>query len=141
MKERLKQIMEELDMTATEFADKIGVQASSISHIINGRNNPSSAFIEKLLDALPELNARWFMLGAGNMFEGEKPKTQSVPFAGTLFGDEQFIPKSPEKKMKPENKPAENPVSKKPELTADKEIKKIIVLYNDKTFEQYNLPD
>lgn len=139
MKERLKQIMEALNLTAAEFAEKVGVQASSVSHIINGRNNPSSSFMEKLLNAFPELNARWFMLGAGDMFSGEKPKVQSSSFAGTLFDNEQFISKPSEKKVKTENKPVENSLNRMPELAVNKTIEKIIVLYSDKTFEQYNL--
>ena len=45
---RLKKVMEHHKLTATLFADKVGVQRSSISHILSGRNKPSLDFILKI---------------------------------------------------------------------------------------------
>lgn len=39
---RIKKIIEEHQFSASGFADKIGVQRSSISHILSGRNKPKS---------------------------------------------------------------------------------------------------
>ena len=50
MKEQLTRIMEAEGMTPAKFADEIGVQRSSISHIISGRNKPSYDFIVKILN-------------------------------------------------------------------------------------------
>ena len=44
---RLKKVMDYHQITASMFADKIGVQRSSISHILSGRNKPSLDFILK----------------------------------------------------------------------------------------------
>jgi hypothetical protein len=38
-----------------------------MSHILNGRNYPSAAFIQKMLQAYPALNPRWLMIGDGTM--------------------------------------------------------------------------
>jgi transcriptional regulator with XRE-family HTH domain len=73
MKERLKEFMSRMAVSAAELADRIGVQRSSISHILGGRNLPSSQFIEKLLIAYPELDAGWLITGRGNMLKTGVP--------------------------------------------------------------------
>jgi len=57
-------------MTAAQFADEIGVQKSSISHILSGRNNASLDFIQKVLLSYPEVNMEWLMFGKGPLFKG-----------------------------------------------------------------------
>lgn len=71
MKDRIIQFLSENNLTSTKFADKIGVQRSSISHILSGRNKPSFDFIEKMLLAYPDLNAQWLITGKGNMFSNQ----------------------------------------------------------------------
>lgn len=68
MKDRILQFLAAEKLSAAEFADKIGVQRSSISHILNGRNYPSANFIQKMLMAFPDLNSRWLLIGNGAMY-------------------------------------------------------------------------
>jgi transcriptional regulator with XRE-family HTH domain len=67
MKDRIVQFLVSEKISPAEFADKIGVQRSSMSHILNGRNYPSAAFIQKMLQVYPNLNSRWLMIGDGEM--------------------------------------------------------------------------
>jgi transcriptional regulator with XRE-family HTH domain len=67
MKDRIVQFLVSEKISPAEFADKIGVQRSSMSHILNGRNYPSAAFIQKMLQVYPALNSRWLMIGDGEM--------------------------------------------------------------------------
>lgn len=67
MKERILKFLESERISPAEFADKIGVQRSSMSHILNGRNHPSAAFIQKMLHAFPNVNSRWLLIGDGKM--------------------------------------------------------------------------
>ena len=69
MKERLIQLLDLEQLSPSKFADIIGVQRSSISHVISGRNKPSFDFLQKTLKAFPGLNASWLMLGEGTMYE------------------------------------------------------------------------
>ncbi len=69
MKERLVQLMDLEQLSPSKFADIIGVQRSSVSHIISGRNKPSFDFLQKALKAFPGLNADWLILGEGTMYE------------------------------------------------------------------------
>lgn len=69
MKERLGQLLDLEQITPSKFADIIGVQRSSVSHVISGRNKPSFDFLQKTLKAFPGLNADWLILGEGSMYE------------------------------------------------------------------------
>lgn len=73
MKDRITLLIKAKNLTAAQFADQIGVQKSSISHIISGRNNASLDFIQKVLLTYPEVNMDWLMFGKGPLFKsGEK---------------------------------------------------------------------
>ena len=67
MKDRILKFLAFEKISPAEFADKIGVQRSSMSHILNGRNQPSAAFIQKMLQVYPLLNSRWLMIGEGSL--------------------------------------------------------------------------
>jgi transcriptional regulator with XRE-family HTH domain len=71
MKERIILLIKAKNLTAAQFADEIGVQKSSISHIISGRNNASLDFIQKILFRYPEVNMDWLMFGKGPLFKGQ----------------------------------------------------------------------
>lgn len=64
---RIQKIIQYSMLTASEFADEIGVQRSNISHIISGRNKPSLDFIIKIKDRFPEIQWEWIIEGKGEM--------------------------------------------------------------------------
>jgi transcriptional regulator with XRE-family HTH domain len=65
MKDRLEELLSTLQLSSAQFADIIGVQRSSISHIMSGRNKPSFDFIHKILLKFPEIDADWLITGRG----------------------------------------------------------------------------
>jgi len=69
MKDRLLQLLDLEQLSPSKFADIIGVQRSSVSHVISGRNKPSYDFLHKTLRAFPGLNAQWLIMGEGTMYE------------------------------------------------------------------------
>lgn len=71
MKDQLLKLLTHFKLTATRFADEIGVQRSGISHILSGRNEPSYDFIVKIMKKYPEINLDWLILGKGNMMKSE----------------------------------------------------------------------
>ncbi len=81
MKDRITRFLTKENISPAEFADKIGVQRSSVSHVLNGRNYPSASFIQKMLMVYPQLNPRWLLLGDGEM---TMTTVQSIP-APSLF--------------------------------------------------------
>ena len=97
MKERLIQLLDLEQLSPSKFADIIGVQRSSISHVISGRNKPSFDFLQKTLKAFPGLNASWLMLGEGTMYEQMGRKIPGNLFEATGEGNlEELAPEGSE---------------------------------------------
>jgi len=137
MKDRIIQFLNANNLNSTKFADQIGVQRSSISHILSGRNKPSYDFIEKMLLTYPKLSAQWLITGKGNMFT-DQPSLFNEPKADkNLTQRELFIQNEIENIpviTKPE-KEKEN-IESKSDFSA-KQIEKVMIFYNDGTFKQY----
>ena len=86
MKDRILQFLTSERISPAEFADKIGVQRSSMSHILNGRNYPSASFIQRMLRAYPLVNPRWLMIGEGPMNIGMPDKEEiTIASPGPFF--------------------------------------------------------
>lgn len=62
---RLEVILDYYSLNASSFADKIGVQRSSMSHLLSGRNKPSLDFILKIIDIFPDVDLYWILKGTG----------------------------------------------------------------------------
>ena len=61
--DRLEQLMENHQLNAASFSEKIGVQRSSLSHILSRRNKPSLDFILKIQAQFDEVDFDWLLLG------------------------------------------------------------------------------
>lgn len=141
MKDRIKHYIDFKGITAGELAVILDVQRSNISHILNGRNKPGAAFIEKLLNAFPDLNARWLFTGTGGMVDG-KPEQAKEP--NTLFNSasEMELPtkkevSAPAKILQPEKIGPQ--IQSIPEQSiSNADIDKIILVYDDGTFTTLN---
>ncbi|HOY30675.1 MAG TPA: hypothetical protein PKW80_02235 [Bacteroidales bacterium] len=57
------------NLTPSKFADEIGIQRSSMSHIMGGRNLPSLDLITKILKKYPDINSEWLIQGEGPMLK------------------------------------------------------------------------
>ena len=111
MKNRIVQLMHEKGLSRIEFAEKIGVQRSNISHILDGRNSPSLDFIEKVAKAYPGLNMNWLLKGEGLMFK----KPEHV----LMFREDMISPPYPERI---EDKNIENPSDSEREINTEESI-------------------
>ncbi len=143
MKDRIIQLLNTEGLSASKFADIIGVQRSSMSHILSGRNNPSLDFIQKIMRAFPQVSGDWLISGVGEMIKGQ--------VASSLFQEmvkeEDTAPyqvSQPPKLIKKEiNEGVPNKADRMPEIEASaflsgKTIEKVVVFYSDKTFKEYN---
>jgi transcriptional regulator with XRE-family HTH domain len=116
--DRIKVIIKVNQHTATSFADEIGVQRSSISHILNGRNKPSLDFIQKVLDKFPRVDPMWLITGKENkkqLSNSGAEKMSSTPSASA--------------------EPTKTNASKS--VNKDKDIDRIVIFYSDRTFDVY----
>jgi transcriptional regulator with XRE-family HTH domain len=74
MVERIKELMQQKGLNPSAFADKIQVQRSSISHILNGRNKPSLELIQKIIAAFPDIDIEWLITGTKSKIETTEVK-------------------------------------------------------------------
>ncbi|WP_040249196.1 helix-turn-helix domain-containing protein [Psychroserpens mesophilus] len=113
---RLQKVIDYYGESASSFAEKIGVQRSSISHILSGRNKPSLDFVLKVLSSFPEVELYWLMNGKGT-FPSE-PRTESY----VLENNEGTTSSS---------KMIQNLNS------SDKTIERIVIFYKDGSFQNF----
>jgi transcriptional regulator with XRE-family HTH domain len=170
MKTRLQQLMEKEGINPARFAEMVGVQRSSVSHILSGRNNPSLDFIQKIMQAFPTVSSDWLINGTGPIYrssatqkageEHVKPTRDPVQ-PGDLFASMKQEPPSglPGQKNQPavHNQPVLDELPKvdtgagvvhtkvlnplnQPGKTDHSEIERIVVFYANRTFKEY-LPD
>ncbi len=121
---RLKKIMDYYDLSASSFADKIEVGRSSISHLLSGRNKPSLDFVMKVLHTFPEINLYWLMNGKG-YFIHENDST--TPFKPLAIDYKKNTDAAAHTMRGHTSTPSANA----------KEIKRIIILYKDGSFESF----
>ena len=69
MLKRIALILQTQNLTVSQFADRIGVQRSALSHVLGGRNNPSLDFVTKILRTFPEIRSQWLLFGEGKMYD------------------------------------------------------------------------
>ncbi|MEG0038685.1 MAG: helix-turn-helix transcriptional regulator [Bacteroides sp.] len=84
IKDRIKTIMERENMTSGAFAESISIQQSTLSHILNGRNNPSLDVIMKVHQKYDYINLEWLLYGKGNMLQNAG---NSIDFQPSLFDE------------------------------------------------------
>ncbi len=134
--DRFTKVIEYSQFTPAEFAEEIGVQRSSISHILSGRNKPSLDFITKIKSKFPELEWDWLINGEGEMLinnsnatsnknlvepEEQNTRKKSIPDLFSLISDEQFGQSESARASTKQNAPKiENSVPEiKKNITAD----------------------
>lgn len=149
---RLEIILDYYSLNASSFADKIGVQRSSLSHLLSGRNKPSLDFILKILDVFPDVDLYWILNGKGTFpkkAESMDKKENSVdtipkqsipaPIPDVIIPEDLF---SEIQNTNPtpifETKKTETP--NYPKEYAPSEIDKIVIFYKNGTFKSYT-PD
>lgn len=121
---RLQKVIDYYGESASSFAEKIGVQRSSISHILSGRNKPSLDFILKVLHAFPEVDLYWLFNGRGHFplnVENENDRAQNKT-------NHQPAPQTTETKIN------QQILTENPE---DKTIERIVIFYSDGTFKSF----
>jgi transcriptional regulator with XRE-family HTH domain len=131
MKDRLLQFLNQHNLTSTRLADEIGVQRSSISHILSGRNKPSYDFIYKFLQHYKSINPQWLILGEGSMYLNEKQGT--IPFE-----EKSPLRESPIQKEIPTQSHREKSRGVEESPDESQIIEKIVIFYTDNHFEEYH---
>lgn len=141
MKERLLEFLKAENKSSAQLAEEIGVQASGISHILSGRNNPSLDFVLKMLEKYQFLSTDWFLFGKGSMYNDIKMQT--------LFDENDVLSRKNNMKL-PDNEPMKSEIefqqvkndeqsriSTAPTKNKISEVVKIVWFYDNNSFEEY----
>jgi transcriptional regulator with XRE-family HTH domain len=141
MKERLLEFLRNENKSSAQLAEEIGVQASGISHILSGRNNPSLDFILKMLERYQFLSTDWLLFGKGIMYR--EPKAQ-----GLFDNDPEFKAvrdtvydkneqSGPEIDFQDMTKVKSGNDAMLPDMKSASDVVKIVWFYADSTFNEY----
>ena len=109
--DRLKKILKDNNLSASQFAKKINVQRSSVSHILGMRNKPSLDFIIKISNNFEDISLDWLING------DLKEKIKKVNNSHNLNESSTTLIKN--------------------NNTKEKKIEKIIYFYSDNTFDVF----
>lgn len=152
MREKLLLFMKKENLTSSRLAELLGIQPSGISHILAGRNKPSFDFVHKLLRRYPKLNPDWLLLDSEQMYRDSslESNAQSQPMPSSEDGaninsgfsnfsdDTSSVEADDSKPHASQNShiSSNTPIVEKISHS-QKAIKRVIILYADRTFESY----
>lgn len=137
---RLEIILDYYSLNASSFADKIGVQRSSMSHLLSGRNKPSLDFILKIDDFFLDVDLYWILNGKGSfpknsdVIEDTNTSIQNFDASAPVDLFSQISP-SEEKELVLEKT---KQIKRTSENLNSDEIEKIVFFYKNGTFKTYD---
>lgn len=139
---RLEIILDYYSLNASSFADKIGVQRSSMSHLLSGRNKPSLDFILKIDNFFPEVDLYWLLNGKGSFPKNSEYREKLEP----VLSVENLKTPAPSDLFSQIDGPSENKIehekSKQERVVYENEnageVDKIVFFYKNGTFKIYN---
>lgn len=145
IKDRISEIMKKEKLTPSIFSERIGIQRSALSHILNGRNNPSLDVIMKIHQAYNYISLEWLLYGKGEMCSSASLKEESQqPF---LFDENTLNPSdrstNPEYREEIHSKPQEmsrqNIVKQEIRYIEKppRKITEIRIFFDDNTYETF----
>ena len=109
---RIKKIIEDSNLTNSEFAEKIGVPKSSISHLLSERNKPSLDLITKISENFEEITSDYLIFGVSEV------KKDKIKASNDLFSYQ------------------ETNSTKDSVKESNNRVKSIIIIYENNKFEQ-----
>ena len=109
---RIKKIIEDSNLTNSEFAEKIGVPKSSISHLLSQRNKPSLDLITKISENFEEITLDYLIFGVSEI------KKDKIKASNDLFSYQEI----------------DN--TKDSVKESNNRVKSIIIIYENNKFEQ-----
>ena len=142
--DRIKEVIKYYSLTSSTFADIINVPKSSISHLMSGRNKPSLDFVLKIIDQFPEVDLYWLLNGEGS-FPQKKEKAQESKITefdkevnlASQFNEDAISFKSTDTPTLFSDTKFNSSVVKKSTEGTDKKLIKVILLYNDGSFDEF----
>ena len=166
--DKIKQILIDKNLTPSYFADEIGVQRSSISHILSGRNRPSFDIIQKIIRRFPDLGYEWIMeedaqqaynqsgqvsYGAPRNMPQPSPVNQprdrfspqpavsyTAPSMNVRSQRNEIPPVMQQQPVAPVSEPVNSSADQSPVAfsSTEKKVERILIFYTDGSFREYS---
>ena len=145
MREKLLNLMKSEQLTASKLAELLDIQPSGISHILSGRNKPSFDLVQKILRRFPRVNPDWLLLDKDEMYRTIDIEPQ--PATSQSISTEELDEAIQQSTVSGMTTPATNstsastPAQQIAAAYAPKSgnVKRVIVLFDDHTFESYEV--
>jgi len=116
--------MEKENLNARELSERIGVQASSVSHILTGRNKPSIDFLEKVLESFPDIDLKYLITGKKHLVVNKEIHKS--------------VPETPAKIELSESGLRKEIETEVTNVTKNNEVVEIVKIYKNGTFEIFS---
>jgi transcriptional regulator with XRE-family HTH domain len=145
MREKLLNLMKSEQLTASKLAELLDIQPSGISHILSGRNKPSFDLVQKILRRFPRVNPDWLLLDKDEMYRTidiePQPATSQSISTEELDDTIQQSQASGMTESATNSSSASTPAQQIAAAYAPKSgnVKRVIVLFDDHTFESYEV--
>ncbi len=151
---KIELLIQAKKLSASQFADTLGIPRSSISHILSGRNKPSLDVVQKILIAFPEIPAEELLDDKRDLsivVSAPKVKTSPITVTPSLFDAvtpsasespennlaEQTIVQSNLRRPRESSQKASQPVAAAATTThLAKKIERVLIFYTDGTFSE-----
>jgi len=154
--DRIEDLISHKSLSIKVFSEELGVQRSSLSHILSGRNKPSLDFILKILSTYPEVNEKWLLHGKGELLKSiESSLKSAIPTESTSKSASQpdtIVTKELDTSV---TSSARGNITNVPELdsalkkkaiglksnglaSTNKAIQQVVILYSDGSFEAFH---
>lgn len=146
MREKLQKLMASEQLTASRFAELLGIQPSGVTHLLGGRNKPSFDLVQKILRRFPHINPDWLLLDSEQMYRADAELTNDQP--NQTSNEVAETPVNVEKISATQNTTisegstsANNSIERLATVGAvnRKNVKRVIVLFDDHTFESFEM--
>lgn len=109
---RIISIIEDSNLTNSEFAEKIGVPKSTISHLLSERNNPSLDIVSKISSTFNDITSDYLIFGQSHQ------ENSSLEVPSDLFSEKDID------------------ITQDSVKESNNKVKSIIIIYENNKFEQ-----
>jgi transcriptional regulator with XRE-family HTH domain len=145
MQEKIRLLLEKEKLTPKEFATKISIQPSAVSHFLSGRNKPSIDVVRKILKAFPNINPDWLLLDSDIIYKHHKAEQRDLFNLDVSTAENIKISEHEKESLKesvkqsiPKDSIDYQPVIREIIKTVPiKEITRIVVYFSDNTYEDF----
>ena len=146
MREKLQKLMSTEQLTSSRFAELLGIQPSGVSHLLGGRNKPSFDLVQKILRRFPHINPDWLILDSEQMYRTDADDQSASTSAAENVSSEMAV--NGENISATQNIAfSESSQTSAPGVeqmmaraaTTHKNVKRVIVLFDDHTFESFEM--